>query len=129
MSENNTTQIADKTIGELIAEARKNAGLSLRTVAARIPIHFTYLSDIENGRRSASEKVLRGLSEQAELNLDFEFLMATANRLGEETENYLKAHPNFGTFVRNIAKENFTETQLNLLIDEIPNLSKKIKQK
>ncbi len=102
----------EKTIGEIISQARRISGLSLRTVAARIPINYSYLSDIEKNRRSPSEKVIKGLCQQEELNLDFDYLMAYSGRLGEEVENYLKEHPLFGSLIRDIARENFTDTKL-----------------
>ena len=46
---------AEKTIGEIIAEARKNAGLSLRGLASKIEINYSYLANIEKSRRVPSE--------------------------------------------------------------------------
>ena len=37
----------EKTIGEVVAEARRAAGLSLLDLSAKLEIHFTYLADIE----------------------------------------------------------------------------------
>lgn len=109
----------EKTIGEIISDARRLSGLSLRTVAARIPINFSYLSDIEKNRRSPSEKVIKGLCQQEELNLDFDYLMAYSGRLGEEVENYLKEHPLFGSLIRDIAKENLTDTKLRTIRENL----------
>lgn len=95
----------EKTIGEIIAEARKNSGLSLRAVSGRVPISFTYLSEIEKGKRMPSEKVIKALSEQSELNLDFDYMMAHSGRIGEEAEVYLEKHPAFGKVIRKVAKK------------------------
>jgi transcriptional regulator with XRE-family HTH domain len=112
----------EKTIGEIIAEARKKAGLSLRTVSAKIPVKFPYLADIEKNRRNPSEKVIRELCNQVELNLDFDVLMAKAGRLGEETEQYIKETPAFGSLIRELAHIRLNEKQLNsikpVLIDK-----------
>lgn len=105
----------EKTIGEIIGDARRRSGLSLRTVAGRIPINFSYLSDIEKNRRSPSEKVIKGLCQQEELNLDFDYLMAYSGRLGEDVENYLKEHPSLGSLIRDIARENLTDTELAIV--------------
>lgn len=107
-----------KSVGEIIAEARRQSGLSLRDLAARIPVHFTYLADIEKNRRPATEKLIKGLSEQKELDLDFDFLMSLSGRLGEEIENYYKAHPNFGNLMRQIAREDLSDTELENLRQE-----------
>ena len=108
--------IQEKTIGEIIAEARKNSGLSLRQLASRIDINYSYLADIEKTRRIPSEKVLLALSLQNELELDFDFLMAHSGRLGTEAEAYLKKHPKFGQLIRLISRKEFSDSQLVSLI-------------
>ncbi|CAN5759707.1 hypothetical protein BH20ACI4_BH20ACI4_20790 [soil metagenome] len=116
MSKNSSSE---KSLGEIIAEARKHAGLSLRAVAAKISIKFPYLADIEKDRRIPSEKVLRALSEQEELDLDFDALMSKAGRLGEEAEIYIKQHPIFGSLIREISKENLTDSQLQQIKEKV----------
>ena len=108
----------EKSVGEIIAEARKQSGLSLRDLAARIPVHFTYLADIEKNRRPATEKIIKGLTEQKELDLDFDFLMSLSGRLGEEIENYYKEHPHFGNLMRQIVREDLSDTELENLRQE-----------
>lgn len=116
-------QKKEKTIGEIIAEARQKSGLSLRAVAGRIPINFSYLSEIEKGRRMPSEKVILALSEQAELRLDFDYLMAHSTRLGKSAENYLKKRPALGRIIRKIAHNNLSNEKLELLDDHIDKLN------
>ena len=113
------SQESKKNIGEIIAQARERSGLSLRKVAARLPINFAYLADIEKGRRMPSEKVIKGLSEVEELQLDFDELMALSGRLGDEAEKYMADHPAFGRFVRKLARRNLTDEQLDVLEDYI----------
>jgi transcriptional regulator with XRE-family HTH domain len=117
----------EKSVGEIIAGARRQTGLSLRELAGRISIHFTYLADIEKNRRPATEKVIKGLSEQKELNLDFDFLMALSSRFGEEVENYYKNHPNFGSLMRQIVKENLSDTELKNLRQDISHIINKVR--
>lgn len=117
----------EKTIGAVVAEARKAAGLSLRDLSAKLEIHFTYLADIEKNNRKPSEKVLRGLSEQSGLNLDFDEMMARVGRLGSETEQYLKSHPMFGIFLRHIVRENLNDSQLDSLTEEVSKIIPRIK--
>lgn len=108
-----------KTIGEIIAEARNRSGLSLRAVASRVPISSTYLYEIEKGKRTPSEKVIKALSEQSELNLDFDYLMAHSGRIGDEAETYLKNQPIFGRIIRRVAKKKLNEDQLNTLAETL----------
>lgn len=111
-----------KTIGEIIAEARKQSGFSLRTVASRVPISSTYLYEIEKGKRTPSEKVIKALSEQSELNLDFDYLMAHSGRIGAEAETYLEKQPTFGRIIRKVAQKKLDEDQLNTLAETIDKL-------
>ena len=112
----------EKTIGEIIAEARKNSGLSLRAVAGRVPVNFSYLAEIEKGKRMPSEKIIKALSQQAELNLDFDHMMSHSGRFGEEAEIYLKKHPTFGKVIRNVAKKSLDDNQLNALNETVDKL-------
>ncbi len=115
----------EKSVGEIIAEARQQSGLSLRDLAARIPVHFTYLADIEKNRRPATEKIIRGLSEQKELDLDFDFLMSLSGRVGEEIENYYKEHPHFGNLMRQIVREDLSDAELKSLHQDITEIINK----
>ncbi len=118
---------SEKSLGEIIAEARKNSGLSLRAVAAKISVKFPYLADIEKDRRVPSEKVLRALSEQSELNLSFDELMSKAGRIGEEAELYIKEHPSFGSLIREISKEKLTDNQIKQIKEDVLSLFRTIK--
>lgn len=115
----------EKSVGEIIAEARQRSGLSLRDLAARIPVHFTYLADIEKNRRPATEKIIKGLSEQKELDLDFDFLMSLSGRLGEEIENYYKEHPHFGNLMRQIVRDDLSDAELKILRQDITKIINK----
>ena len=53
----------NRSVGSIIKEWRKTHKLKLREVAATIKISISALSDIEQGRRNASPKVLTRVSE------------------------------------------------------------------
>lgn len=116
-----------KTLGATINQARRRAGLSLRGLAPQIPVHFVYLSEIENDKIVPSETVLRSLANVKELELDFDVLMALAGKFGEETLSYLKEQPKFGRIVRNIAEAKPTETELIELDSTLKNKFKSTK--
>lgn len=118
-----------KKVGEIIAEARKNAGLSLRAVAAKISMNFTYLADIEKDRRQPSEKVLRALSDISDLDLNFDDLMSIAGRLGEKAEIYIKNHPSFGSLVREIVEEELSDSQIQEVKEDILDTVRSAKSK
>ena len=53
---------SDKTIGEVIAEAREEKNLSQRQLAKLAGINSSGLSKIEAGERDPSPKILRKIS-------------------------------------------------------------------
>ena len=72
-----------KTFGEVIAEARKKAGLTQRELAARIktevgkPISFPYLNDLEhNLRHPPRGHLLEELAKHLKLDVDLLYFLA-----------------------------------------------------
>ncbi len=77
------------TIGEMIRDARKRAGLSQRDLAARIkkedgtPISLPYLNDIERDRRNPpGPHLLKHFA--AELGLSYEYLLFVAGEFPDD---------------------------------------------
>ena len=58
----------DKTIGEVIAEAREQKNLSQRQLAKLAGINSSGLSKIEAGERDPSPKILRKISKHIDVN-------------------------------------------------------------
>jgi transcriptional regulator with XRE-family HTH domain len=80
---------AMKTFGEVLAEARKQRGLTLKAVAARVmkddgvPMSAPYLNDIELGHKGPpSDAMLRQLA--TVLRIEIEVLRFYANRVYEK---------------------------------------------
>src|SRR3989304_6353873 len=105
----------NKTLGDVIREARVGKGLSLRDLAKKLDKTPSYLSDIENDRRIPSEGVLRDIASQ--LGLEFDHLMALAGRVGERAERYLKRNPAAGLLFRRISDGNLGEEDLKNFVD------------
>ena len=75
--------------GATIRELRVKANLSLRELAGRVGIDFTYLSKIENGvLRPPSEKAVLRLSEA--LNADRSELLILAGRIPSDVAQAIK---------------------------------------
>lgn len=110
----------DKTLGEVIRNARLNTDLSLRDLAKLIEKAPSYLSDIENDRRVPAEEVIRDIASQ--LSLDFDELMARAGRFGEEAERYMKRHPAAGMLFRRISQAHLRHEDLHRLLQEADRL-------
>lgn len=87
-----------KTFGYIISEARKEAGLSQKQLAALIkkennePISPQYLNDIEHDRRNPpSEFIVKQLATQ--LNLDKDYLLFVSGSWPEDIRKIGLARP------------------------------------
>ncbi|MFD3458236.1 multiprotein-bridging factor 1 family protein [Nocardia fluminea] len=104
------------TLGQQIRSARLAADLSLRELARRIERAPSYMNDIEHDRRVPSESVLADLA--AALSLDLDQLLATAGRVGEGAEQYMKSQPMAGMLLRRVSDAEFGERELKTLIEQ-----------
>ncbi len=112
-----TNQPSDRSLGDVIRDARVAREFTLRTLADRVGKTPSYLSDIENERRIPAEDVLRLLADV--LRLDFDDLMARAGRLGDQAERYLKRTPAAGVLFRRLSQENATPQQIEELLRKL----------
>jgi transcriptional regulator with XRE-family HTH domain len=90
------------SLGDIVRDARTARKITLRKFSAMIDKSPSYVSDIENDRRTPSEGVLREICDL--LELDFDRLMALAGRFGDETERQLRKTPSLGTLLRRLAE-------------------------
>jgi transcriptional regulator with XRE-family HTH domain len=80
---------SNKIFGTQLRELRKKAGLTLRELAEKVNVNFTYLSKIENGALPPpSEKVIRHLAEV--LDYDKDELLALAGIIPSDIAEILK---------------------------------------
>lgn len=91
------------TFGERLREIRREKGLTLREVAERAGIDFTYLSKIENGRipYTPAVETIRQLADT--LKVDSIELLTLANKLPKELEP-LKTNQQARRFFERAAK-------------------------
>jgi len=52
----------DQLLGRVLADARRQAGLSQETLASRAKLHPTYVSQLERGLKSPTVRVLVALA-------------------------------------------------------------------
>ncbi len=104
----------NRTIGDVIHDARAKLKLSLRDITKRLDITPSYLSDIENNRRVPSEEVLGKLAKL--LQLDYDDLMARAGRFGEDAVRYMMRTPAAGVLFRRLAEGNASGETLEKLL-------------
>jgi transcriptional regulator with XRE-family HTH domain len=117
---------ANKTLGDIIREARNNLDLSLRDLAKKLDVTPSYLSDIENNRRVPAEDVLRNIGRQ--LKLDFDELMARAGRFGDDAVRYMMRTPAAGILFRRLAEQDASGTDVEKLIRHTETLAGKKKE-
>jgi transcriptional regulator with XRE-family HTH domain len=115
--------ISNKSLGDIIREARDKKNWSLRDLAKKLEKTPSYLSDIENDRRVPAEEMLQDLARLLDLN--FDDLMARAGRLGEETTRYMMKTPAAGMLFRKVSAYKLQEEQLQKLAKEVDELVKK----
>lgn len=100
---------SDKTIGEIIAEARENKNLSQRQLAKLAGINSSGISKIEAGERDPSPKILRKISKYIDINYsDLMYQMG----LGLEVS---PLNPFIKDFYSNLKGEDLNEAELNVL--------------
>jgi transcriptional regulator with XRE-family HTH domain len=104
----------NRTLGEVIHDARAKAERGLREVSRELKITPSYLSDIENDRRIPSEEVLHKLA--SVFSLDHDDLMARAGRLGDDAVRYLMRTPALGALFRRLAQERATGEDVEKLM-------------
>jgi transcriptional regulator with XRE-family HTH domain len=114
---NNETEM---TLGDHIRVGRARRKMTLRELAAATDSSPSYLSDIENDRRVPSEAVLRAIADT--LGLDFDDLMASAGRFGENADRYLKRNPQAGVLFRRLSERNVAPEVIKRLMSEVPEL-------
>ena len=105
----------NRTLGEVIHDARTKLGLSLRDITKKLDITPSYLSDIENDRRIPSEEVLKKLA--SFLNIEYDDLMARAGRFGDDAVRYMMKTPATGVLLRRLAQGQASPETVQKLID------------
>ena len=99
----------DKTIGEVIAEAREKANLSQRQLAKLAGINSSGLSKIEAGERDPSPKILRKISKHIDVNYnDLMYQMG----LGIEVS---PLNPFIKDYYSNLKGSELNEAEINVL--------------
>jgi transcriptional regulator with XRE-family HTH domain len=111
----------EMSLGEFIRRTRLERGMRLRELARRLDVTPSYVSDIENDRRTPSEDVLRRIADV--LDLDLDELLARSGRIGSDAERYLRRTPTATTLFRRISQQNLTEDQLTGLLNQVDELS------
>lgn len=82
----NTTKMAAR-----LRAKRRKSGLSLRDLAAKVGVTKTHLSFVETGHRGPSEKLLRALCK--ELELEFDALVRLRGHIPDDVERYIVRTP------------------------------------
>lgn len=109
--------MANKTLGEVVRGGRTNLDIALRELARRLDVTPSYVSDIENDRRTPSEDVLKRLATVLQLPIDD--LTGPAGRLGPDADRYLRQTPAATTLFRRISERHLNEDGIRKLMDRL----------
>lgn len=100
--------MASDDFGEYLRDSRKRAGLTLRDLAQRAGIDFTYLSKIENGRvPPPAESTVRTLA--AQLGVDADDLIARARKMPPDLKQLVQA----GSLEKTVLLRRIAQTPLS----------------
>lgn len=113
----------DLSLGDRLRVGRALLKKTLRQLASEVGNTAAYLSDIENDRRVPSEDVLRALAKALELDVDD--LMASAGKIGDQADQYLRRTPQAGVLFRRLSESDVAPEAVEELIRQVPNLPKR----
>lgn len=105
------------TLGTTIRGARNARGLTLYDVAAALEVSVPTVSEIELDRRVPSEKLLRRIA--VELELDSDELRALAGKLTDEEMDYLKKNPMVLKLVIAMMEADFGAKETGKLVKQV----------
>ena len=103
--------------GTTVRQLRKDQGLSLRDLADRVGIDFTYLSKLELEQMNPpSDKVIRSLAQ--ELDQDEEELLALAAKVSQAQLRNVVAHmPEAGMLFRKLQSGQLNRSQIERMLE------------
>lgn len=103
--------------GSRIRQLRKEKDISLRELADRVGIDFTYLSKIENGKvEPPSEEVIRLISQEFEV--DPEDLLSLAGKVSsEQIRKAVESNPSVSILLRKIQTQKLSAEQIKRMVD------------
>lgn len=119
-----------ETFGEYIKKKRVEKKISLREFAMRIEITPSYMSDIENGRRNAPDKIkIDAMAQELGIygeNIEYLYDLASESRneAPVDLKNMLKESENSRIFLRTAKKLDFNEEDFKNLIEKIKDYKK-----
>lgn len=98
--------------GEYISQKRKEKNFTIRELADKLDISFTYLSDVEKGRSKAfKQEILKKIIEVLQLNKDEKDILndlagESQNTIAPDVAEYLKNHPEaVAAFRKNVIRK------------------------
>jgi HTH-type transcriptional regulator, competence development regulator len=104
------------TFGERVRELRKAKDLTLREVAAKVGINFTYLSKIENGKLDfsdfPSEKLIRKLAKV--LGAEEEELLLLAQKVPDSIKQQVMKRPDVFRKMAGLDDKGLDEIEKNI---------------
>lgn len=79
------------TFGSLMRMLRQQQGVGIKRLASDLDVDYTYISRIENGKATPSEKVINKFSDY--FRYDKDELMILADKIPEDIKRILRENP------------------------------------
>ena len=98
--------------GEYLSQKRKEKNFTIRKLANKLEISFTYLSDVEKGRAKAfKQEILKKIIQVLQLNKEETDILndlagESQNSVAPDVAEYLKSHPEaVAAFRKNVIRK------------------------
>src|SRR4051812_10713797 len=112
-----------RTFGDAIREARIAKNVSTQELADALGLPRTTIVRIETGPGAPTdENLIWALAKVLELDLDT--LMSLAGRFGQKESRFLKIRPTLRKIVRHLTELQFSEADLNKVMEELLTLGR-----
>lgn len=114
--------------GKKLQEYRKKTGLSVFKVGRQIGVSGSYISQVETGKRPASEGMLIAMAEL--YGVDKKELFGLYNKIPNDEINTIMQYPELRQLFLDVTSDaNFTPTTLSKIIQEFKQMKKKYNDK
>lgn len=112
-------------LGEYLKQLRKKKNLTTRGVGELLGISSNYVSEIERGMKSPSDKLLRELANL--YGVDEDELFALAERVSLRVQEFIMQEKDFQLLIGDIAKANLDPNKKQLLLERFRRAFEEIK--
>jgi transcriptional regulator with XRE-family HTH domain len=105
------------TLGQHIRQLREERDISLRELASRLKVSAAFLSDVELGRRHASDRILHDIARLLEASIE-DLRSHDTRPPVEEIRKLSNTDPAYGLAFRKLVNKNLSSKDLLRVVEE-----------